>query len=123
MLVAAIYLLLAQPSPPLPQAVPVQQSRSQPSRFEDLFTDWSAAGQDALRAERERGVGLWDQPEPQARALGDRVGEMVAMGDCDGGERTAREAGDFALLRAVQDHCRRQAAGVLAGSTDAPPQP
>jgi hypothetical protein len=46
------------------------------------------------------------RPEPEARALGDRVGQMVAAGDCRGGERIAMEAGDSALVRAVRNYCR-----------------
>jgi hypothetical protein len=43
----------------------------------------------------------------QETELGDRVGTVVAGGDCDGGERLAIEAGDLALARAVRDHCNR----------------
>lgn len=42
----------------------------------------------------------------QGAALGERVGEVVRTGDCEAGERMAREAGDFALVQAVRDHCR-----------------
>ena len=45
----------------------------------------------------------------QGAELGERVGEIVRTGDCEAGERMAREAGDFALVQAVRDHCRPRA--------------
>ena len=50
---------------------------------------------------------LASRSQDEAVALGRRVGEIVRAGDCTGGERMAREAGDLALVRAVQEHCRR----------------
>jgi hypothetical protein len=49
---------------------------------------------------------LQPRAEAEAVALGRRVGEVVRAGDCAEGERIAREAGDFALVNAVRDHCR-----------------
>ena len=46
-----------------------------------------------------------DQLRNQGRALGERVGEIVGLGDCAEGERVARAAGDFALVEAVRAHC------------------
>lgn len=110
------------PAPASPQS---QVAPAQPveSRFRSLFIDWRATGEEALAREQARldDLGAADAaPARQARVLGDQVGEMVALGDCDGGERLARDAGDHALVRAVQTHCRRQA-GVLAGSSQAVP--
>lgn len=53
----------------------------------------------------------------EARALGERVGEIVRLGDCEAGERLAREAGDFALVDAVRSYCR-QAGAVRASARD-----
>ncbi|MFN3728036.1 MAG: hypothetical protein ACK4SZ_17225 [Allosphingosinicella sp.] len=101
--------LLAQPAeapPPLPPAA---------SPFGGLFTDWRAANAQSLEQERSRdsAANAPARTAAEARALGDRVGRIVAEGACEEGERVAREAGDFALVRAVQDHCRRIPAGQL----------
>ncbi|HEV2746001.1 MAG TPA: hypothetical protein VGW34_01720 [Allosphingosinicella sp.] len=45
----------------------------------------------------------------EADALGRRVGEVVATGNCRGGEQLALDAGDYALARAVRDHCNAPA--------------
>ena len=99
-LLLALAASLAQPAaaPPPPET----------SRFGALFTDWRSASQEALEQERSRdsAASAPVRSEAQARALGDRVGRIVAEGACEEGERIAREAGDFALVRAVQDHCR-----------------
>ena len=96
----------AAPPPPAPPAQP---------RFGGLFTDWRGASRESLDHERSR-TDAADAPRrtaAEARALGDRVGRIVAEGACAEGERIAREAGDFALVRAVQDHCRRLPTGEL----------
>ena len=98
----ALAASLAQPAsaPALPP---------EPSRFGALFTDWRAVSSEAVEQERARDAAA-NAPvrtEAEARALGDRVGQIVAEGACEEGERIAREAGDFALVRAVEDHCRR----------------
>lgn len=80
-----------------------------PPAFGPIFTDWRSVNREAMEreqtAEQERQAPA--VPVAQARELGARVGELVASGDCEGGERLAREAGDFPLLRAVRAHCRR----------------
>ena len=62
---------------------------------EEVRQDYVTAGSERRRALHQQG-----------RALGERVGEVVRTGDCEGGERMAREAGDFALVAAVRAHCR-----------------
>ena len=99
----ALLAISAQPSltPPPPAA-------DEP-RFGGLFIDWREANRESLDREHERAIAA-DVPArsvAEAEALGDRVGRVVAEGACAEGERIAREAGDFALVRAVQDHCRR----------------
>ena len=95
--------LMAQPAqaPPPPPA--------DASAFGGLFTDWRSANAQSLEQERARdsAANAPARTPAQASALGDRVGRIVAEGACEEGERIAREAGDFALVRAVQDHCRR----------------
>ncbi|HEX8527480.1 hypothetical protein [Allosphingosinicella sp.] len=92
-------------------SLPPEQPRA---RFEGLFTDWSAVNRQSVEAEREaQSRPAPQQPAPYAAAssmagtsaLGERVGEIVATGDCAEGERIARLAGDFALVAAVRNHC------------------
>lgn len=91
----------SHPHPPAPILPPP------PARFGAVVTDWRAANGEALARERDGSApASGTRFGRQARALGDRVGEVVAAGDCEGGERMAREAGDFALMRAVRTHCR-----------------
>ena len=104
---AAFLLLIAaaQAAPP-----------AQPAPFGRLFTDWRSANRQSIEAERE----ALQRPAPAAdsalvpamsgfapgsQALGERVGEIVSLGDCAEGERMARAAGDFALVVAVREHC------------------
>jgi hypothetical protein len=94
-------------------AAPAAASDSTPApervRFQGLFVDWNAANRQSIEAERQ----AVQRPAPQAAtpggagsvALGERVGEIVALGDCAEGERIARAAGDFALVAAVRQHC------------------
>lgn len=88
-------------------------------QFDSMWTSWNSANRQAMRSENEavrqvqRDVATADaerqaQLRDQGRALGERVGEIVRAGDCEDGERVAREAGDFALVEAVRDYCRRQ---------------
>jgi hypothetical protein len=90
--------------------------------YRDLFTRWDGANRDSLAAEANTA-----QPAPapdgdtsipaysplvsrsrdEAVALGERVGAVVRTGNCAEGERIARAAGDFPLVRAVREHCRR----------------
>ena len=114
-----LWLTLAAPGGAMAQAVAVPTApAASESRFEGLWTGWTGANREAIRAEtseRERvrrEVAAADaerlrQLGSQGRALGERVGEMVRLGDCEGGERVAREAGDFPLVDAVRHHCRR----------------
>ena len=89
------------------------------TQFDALWTPWSGTIRQAQRTETDaiqqvrRDLASADaarqaQLRDQGRALGERVGEIVREGDCDDGERTARRAGDFALVEAVRDYCRRQ---------------
>ena len=91
------------------------------SDFSRLWTGWGSVNRDAMETERQgieqirRDVASADTARlralrEQGRELGERVGEIVRLGDCEEGERIAREAGDFALVEAVRDHCRRAAA-------------
>ena len=107
-------LALLAPAPALAQA-PAS------SDFSRLWTGWSSVNREAMTTERQgieqvrRDVASADSARlralrDQGRALGERVGEIVRLGDCEEGERIAREAGDFALVEAVRDHCRRAAA-------------
>jgi hypothetical protein len=108
-------LALAAASPAVAQTA----SASAPAKsagYAGLWTSWSGVSRQSVQAETEAGRrGRWDagsaspaaeRGRGQAAALGERVGEIVRDGDCEGGERVAREAGDFALVQAVRDHCR-----------------
>lgn len=112
-------LLAAALAPAVAQAQ--QAPAPAPSSFSGLFTSWSGTSRDALRAETETrrtpapsaesgavpaGSPLQVRSRNEAVALGERVAEVVRRGDCAEGERLAREAGDFPLVRAVRDHCR-----------------
>lgn len=103
---------LALAAPAFGQSAPQPASRSE---FAGMFTSWSGVNRESLRVE--------NQPAPTATpassqdgirqnqaavSLGERVGEVVRQGDCQEGERMARAAGDFALVQAVRDYCRRQ---------------
>jgi len=85
--------------------------------FSGMFTPWTGISRDALRIETERRAepgpesgavpaGMPVRSRAEAAALGERVAEVVRAGDCAEGERMAREAGDFPLVRAVRDYCR-----------------
>ena len=83
------------------------------TRFQGLFVDWNSASRQAIETERLAAQRPTPpaQPQPGAGptagsvALGERVGDVVALGDCAEGERIARAAGDFALVAAVRAHC------------------
>jgi hypothetical protein len=91
----------------LASAAPAQAAAPDPG-FSGLWTRWSGVNSEALRAETTRAAPA--APAGPLRAgspeLGQRVGEIVRAGDCAGGERLAREAGDFPLVEAVRSHCR-----------------
>jgi hypothetical protein len=105
---AAFLLLIAAA-----QAAPA----AQPAPFERLFTDWRSANRQSIEAEREAlarppivaegtAAPVGAVAAPGSTALGERVGEIVSLGDCAEGERMARAAGDFALVAAVRNHCQ-----------------
>ena len=109
---------VAQP----PAAQPPAAEAAPANPFQNLFTRWDGVNRDSMdtevnlaqpaATEPESGAipaysPLQSRSEAEAVALGRRVGEVVATGDCAEGERIAREAGDFALVRAVREHCRR----------------
>ena len=84
--------------------------------FRSLWTSWDQANRQAMdreiEAQRrvEEDLATADAQRRQllrnqGRALGERVGEIVRLGDCAEGERLAREAGDFPLVEAVRNHC------------------
>lgn len=81
------------------------------ARFQNLFVDWSVANRESIEAERlgarrpAVAPAASDAGVAGSQALGERVGEIVALGDCAEGERIARAAGDFALVAAVRGHC------------------
>jgi hypothetical protein len=93
------------------QAAASSPPRSPPAKaapFADLWADWSRLNDQAGAAEEELArSGAETRSAGEAAALGERVGEIVARGDCLGGERMALQAGDILLARAVRDHCRR----------------
>ncbi len=99
-------MLAAQPTAPRGQ-------------FDSMWTSWSGTNRQAMLQENEaiervrRDVATADAARQaalrnQGRALGERVGEIVRGGDCEDGERVAREAGDFALVEAVREYCRQR---------------
>jgi hypothetical protein len=101
---------------------PAPQPPAPANPYQGLFTPWHGANREALEAEAsapqpapEPDSGsipasspLVPRSQAEAVALGERVGAVVRTGDCAEGERIAREAGDFALVRAVREHCRRR---------------
>ena len=72
-----------------------------------LWLNWRSLNTASLEAESRR-KSAEARTVSEARSLGDRVGQLVAAGDCDGGERMAREAGDFPLVDAVRQYCGRR---------------
>jgi len=96
---------LASAAPP-PAAAPA------PDPYAGLFTRWTGANEEALRAEASRAAPAAAAAGPLRAGtpeLGARVGEIVRAGDCEEGERVARAAGDFPLVDAVRAHCRSRA--------------
>jgi hypothetical protein len=89
--------------------------------YRDLFTRWDGANHESLEAEARAAqpapapggdaIPAYSPLAPRSRdeavALGERVGAVVRAGNCAEGERIARAAGDFPLVRAVREHCRR----------------
>jgi hypothetical protein len=108
-----ICLALMTPSMALGQAVPAASAAADFSR---LWTGWGGVNREAMSTETDAvrrvrhdvataDARRLDQLRNQGRALGERVGEIVRLGDCAEGERVARAAGDFALVEAVRAHC------------------
>ena len=101
-------------APALAAAQPASTPEPEPrGGFESLWTGWSYANRDSIRAEEQAARGTQPGSAEAPRryqagsvALGERVGEVVRLGDCAEGERLAREAGDFPLVDAVRAHCR-----------------
>ena len=105
-------------------AAPAPAAETPANPYRDLFTRWDGVNRDSLEAEQgtvepaapaetqSNAVPAYAplapvRSEAEAVALGQRVGEVVRTGNCAEGERLARQAGDFALLRAVRAHCGR----------------
>lgn len=89
--------------PPPPPAVVARPAPPAPA-YRRLFVDWSRLERDARAAEAAPPPGA-PRSAASAADLGARVGQMVATGDCRGGEQIALDAGDLALARAVRRHC------------------
>ena len=109
-----LWPLLLSPAAALAQSTPAAPPPpAAKTGFESLWTGWSGVSRESIRAEAqaarpERGAPADGRRHYQAGsiALGERVGEVVRQGDCEEGERLAREAGDFPLVDAVRTHCR-----------------
>ena len=100
-----------------PPPAPAPEAPANP--YGELFTRWEGVNRDSMEAEAgttqpapepESGAipaysPLQPRSQAEAVALGERVGNVVRAGNCAEGERIAREAGDFALVRAVREHC------------------
>ena len=104
----------------VPSVGTAQQAAAPPTRsqFQSLWTPWNGVTRQSLRSEAEeldrvrQDIATADAERHAAlrnegRALGERVGEIVRAGDCEDGERVARQAGDFALVEAVRNYCRQ----------------
>ena len=119
---AILALCLLTAAPAVAQGVALPPAAETPANpFQTMFTRWDGVNRDSMDAEAgaaqpvaEPQSGaipayspLQPRSEADAVALGRRVGEVVRAGDCAEGERIAREAGDFALVNAVREHCRR----------------
>lgn len=104
--------LLLSPAAALAQGTPPAEPKP---GFESLWTGWSGVSRESVQAE-EQAARTAQPAAPAAEAprryqagsvaLGERVGEVVRLGDCEEGERLARDAGDFPLVDAVRAHCR-----------------
>ena len=97
-------------------AAPAAAQSPSAADFGRLWTGWGSVNRQAMATEQQgieevrHDVATADSARlrvlrEQGRALGERVGEIVRLGDCAEGERVAREAGDFALVEAVRAHC------------------
>ena len=115
----ALSVALLAPVPALAASAPPAPSAS---GFSALWTGWNRVNREAMTTETDAvrqvredvataDAGRLRQLQNQGRALGERVGEIVRLGDCAEGERVARAAGDFALVEAVRAHCGAATAG------------
>ena len=95
---ALAIVLAALPAGAIAQSSPLPDTRG-------LWLDWRQINAASLEAEEQRRAPAPRTAE-QAQKLGERVGELVATGDCVGGERMAQEAGDLPLVEAVRRYCR-----------------
>lgn len=101
---------------------PAPAAEAEPANpYQELFTSWDGVNREAMDTEaaapqaapepESNAIPAWSplqrRTQAEAVALGERVGQVVRAGDCAEGERIAREAGDFALVRAVVEHCDR----------------
>ena len=114
----ALSLLAAAPASAQGGA-PAPAARPPANPFAEMFTRWDGVNREAIEAEaspaepapapESRAIPAYSPLDSRSRAeavaLGQRVGQVVRAGDCAEGERIAREAGDFALVRAVREHC------------------
>ena len=89
----------------MPAAALAQTPDSGSLSVRGLWSDWRSVNDASLAAEARRQANA-ERSAAAAQSLGDRVGQLVVGGDCEGGERMAREAGDFPLVDAVRDYCR-----------------
>ncbi len=80
---------------------PCSAVAASPAAVKGQWIDWNELSRRAAAAQAQAPA----QSEDQARALGDRVGQMVAAGDCRGGEKMALAAGDTKLALAVRNYC------------------
>ena len=110
-------IALALSAPSAGTAQPAAASQ-QTSPFQSLWTSWSGVSRQSLTNESQAlervredfatgGAERQAELRNEGRALGERVGEIVRAGDCEDGERVARQAGDFALVEAVRTYCRQ----------------
>lgn len=113
---ALLWPLLLLPAEALAQSAPAPSEPAPGTGFESLWTGWSGVSRESIRSEAEaaRADAAPTAPVPThyqagSTALGERVGEVVRLGDCEEGERLARQAGDFPLVEAVRQHCRARA--------------
>jgi hypothetical protein len=114
---ALAWPLLLSPAAGLGQSAPAApESGAARTGFESLWTGWRGVNRESIRAEAEATrTSAAPAAEAPARyqagsvSLGERVGEVVRLGDCAEGERLARLAGDFPLVEAVRTHCRARA--------------
>ena len=106
---ALLMAALLAPTPALTAPGAPAEPAEPKLRADALWTDWKAINRQSIQAETQARAAptpsVRRRSQAEASALGARVGEAVAIGDCAEGERLAREAADFALVEAVRAHC------------------